>query len=315
MSAETARDALPTLRAAFEATGSGAWLMRAIVACGLDEANGYRLALQLGDDRMCGERHATEARLIDGEVELIDSDWLSLARHRAAGLPLVAVAPYGAIFGGLVAPRRGALRGLTDLPGKRIGVVHAQDKNWLLLRAACRLRHDFDPAEVSCCVTAGSKSALHDALCGGGLDAALLYWHQVPALVAGGAFREVCDLAGLLANFPVPRPQVPTSFFACHEDLSRSAPALLQGFVRSAGAAAARLRADPGLWSRIAGVPAGSWAGAALRRKWLARVGLAWAPEMAARLQELAELMAPPGAPRNALPAGLLAAGLLSRGE
>ncbi|MCK9988056.1 MAG: lipopolysaccharide export system permease protein, partial [Azoarcus sp.] len=88
MSADTWHGALPTLRGAFEATGSGAWLMRAIVACGLDEANGYRLALQLGDDRMRGERHATEARLIDGEVDLIDTDWLSLARHRAAGLPL-----------------------------------------------------------------------------------------------------------------------------------------------------------------------------------------------------------------------------------
>ncbi|NMG00204.1 phosphate/phosphite/phosphonate ABC transporter substrate-binding protein [Aromatoleum toluolicum] len=310
MSADISQDAPPTLRAAFEATGSGAWLMRAIVACGLDEANGYRLALQLGDDRMRGERQATEARLIDGEVDLIDTDWLSLARHRAAGLPLVAAAPYGAIFGGLVARRGSALRSLADLAGKRIGVVHTQDKNWLLLRAACRLRHGFDPAEASHCIAAGSKSALHDALCGGALDAALLYWHQVPALVAGGAFREVCDLAALLAALPVPRPQVPTSFFVCHEALSRTAPALLHGFARSAAAAADRLRADPGLWSRVAGVPAGSWAGAVLRRKWLARVGLPWAPHMADRLQELADLMAPPGAPRHALPAGLLAAGL-----
>ncbi|NMF90713.1 ABC transporter substrate-binding protein [Aromatoleum petrolei] len=315
MSAELSHDALPTLRAAFEATGSGAWLMRAIIACGLDEANGYRLELQLGDDRMRGERHATEARLLAGEVELADTDWLSLARHRASGLPLVAVAPYGAIFGGLVAPRGGVLRGLADLPGKRIGVVHAHDKNWLLLRAACRLRHDFDPAEVSSCVALGSKSALHDALCGGALDAALLYWHQVPALVAAGACREVCDLAGLLASFPVPRPLVPTSFFVCHEALACSAPALVEGFARSAATAVARLRADAGLWSRVARVPAGSWAGAALRRKWLARVGLPWARQMTDRLQELADLMAPSGAPRHALPAGLLAAGLLSRGE
>ncbi|BAL26685.1 ABC transporter substrate-binding protein [Azoarcus sp. KH32C] len=304
-------DALPVLRAAFEATGSGAWLMRAITACGLDHANGYRLELQLGDDRMRGKRQATEARLIDGEVDVIDTDWLSLLRHRAAGLPLVAAAPYGVIFGGLVAPRGSSLRGLADLPGKRIGVVHAEDKNWLLLRAACRRRHGFDPAEVSDCVAAGSKTVLREALRGGELDGALTYWHQVPALVAEGGFREVCDLVELLASFPSRRPPVPTSFFVLHEALLSSAPDLAQGFARSVRDAAARLRTDAGLWSRVSGTPAGTWSSAALRRKWLARVGLPWVPEMAERLQELADLMAPPGGPRHELSAGSLAAGLL----
>lgn len=305
--------ALPTLRAAFETTGSGAWLMRAILACGLDEAHGYRLDLQLGDDRMRGGQHATEARLIEGAVDLIDTDWLSLARHRAAGLPLVAVAPYGAIFGGLVVPRSAPVRGLADLLGRRIGVVHAQDKNWLLLRALCRQRHGFDPADAARCIPAGSKTALLDALRAGDVDAALLYWHQIPALVAGGACREVCDFAASLARFPAARPAVPTSFFVMHAALAQAAPTLVQGFARSVLAAAERLRADAGLWSRVSGVAAGSWAGAALRRKWLARIGLPWAADVPARLHELAELLVPtdPSAPSP----GGFAAGFLIRGE
>jgi NitT/TauT family transport system substrate-binding protein len=302
-------DHLPVLRAAFEATGSGAWLMRAITACGLDEANGYRLELQLGDDHMRGGRQATEARLIDGAVDVIDTDWLSLARHRAAGLPLVAVAPYGAVFGGLVVRRGACVRGLADLPGRRIGVVHAQDKNWLLLRALCRQRHGFDPAADARCVAAGSKTALRDALRDGELDGALLYWHQIPALVADGECREVCDFAASLTRFPASRPAVPTSFFVMREAMLTAAPALAHGFSRSVQAAAGRLRADAFLWSRVSGVAAGTRAGAALRRKWLARIGLPWAADMAARLQELAALLEPSDAP--APPAGALAAGFL----
>lgn len=304
--------ARPTLRAAFEATGSGAWLMRAIAACGLDRAHGYRLELQLGDDRMRGARQATEARLIDGAVDVIDTDWLSLARHRAAGLPLVAVAPYGAIFGGLVVRRGACVRALGDLLGRRIGVVHAQDKNWLLLRALCRQHHGFDPERAAGCVAAGSKTALLERLRGGELDAALLYWHQIPALVASGEYRELCDLAAALTDFPVARPAVPTSFFVMHEALPATAPARVQGFARSVQAAAARLRADPGLWSRVSGVAAGSWAGAALRRKWLARIGLPWSPAMAGRLAELTALLDPAAAAAPANTPGGLAAGFLA---
>jgi NitT/TauT family transport system substrate-binding protein len=310
---------LPTLRAAFEATGSGSWLMRAIVDGGLDRANGYRLVLELGDDRMRGARQATEARLIAGGVDLIDTDWLSLARHRAAGLPLAAAAPYGAIFGGLVAPRDGTLGALADLPGRRIGVVHAQDKNWLLLRAACREQYGFDPAAVAQCVETGSKTALREALHGGRVDGALLYWHQVPALVAGGEFVEVCDLVDLLDGPPGAGRRVPTTFFVFHEATLAAQPELVRGFARSVAAAAARLREDAALWRRVSGHAGdakggeGERAGAALRLKWLARVGLPWAPDMIAALGTLAARLAggTPGAARFELPDGIFAAGFL----
>lgn len=311
MPTEMPDEVLPKLRAAFEATGSGAWLMRAILDCGLDVANGYRLELKLGDDRMRGASHATEARLISGEVDVIDTDWLSLARHRAVGLPLVAAVPYGAIFGGLVVPAAGRLGGLPDLFGARIGVVHVQDKNWLLLRAICRLHHGFDPAEVAQCIETGSKSALLEALRSGRLDAALVYWHQVPALVADGAFREVCDFAALLTSVPAARAPVPTSFFVFHESLLQRLPALGQGFACSVAAAVVRLRTDADFWGRMSGVAPDSPAGATLRLKWLARIGLPWQPGMAGRLRELAGLLTPPDSAQPPCPAGGLAAGFL----
>ncbi|NMG75629.1 ABC transporter substrate-binding protein [Aromatoleum diolicum] len=309
------RGRLPTLRAAFETTGSGCWLMRAILDGGLDRANGYRLALELGDDRMRGGRQATEARLIAGEVDLIDTDWLSLARHRAAGLPLAAAAPYGTIFGGLVAPRDGALRSLADLKGRRIGVVHAQDKNWLLLRAACRQHHDFDPAVHAQCVATGSKTALRQALQDGQVDAALLYWHQVPAQVANGDFVEVCDLVDLLNGLPGGVAAAPSTFFVFRDAMLAAQPELVRAFARSVADAAVRLRADADLWCRVSGV---TWdsddgVGEALRKKWLARIGPPWAPGMTDTLGTLAGLLAglAPGAARFELPGGIFAAGFL----
>ncbi len=294
-------EAPPVLRAAFEASGSGAWLMRTVIECRLDHAHGFRLMLSLGDDRVRGDRQATEARLIGGQVDVIDTDWLSLARHRDAGLPLVAMAPYGAIFGALVARGEDGPDSLEALPGRRIGFVHAADKNWLLLRAACRER-GFDPARDCLPRACGSKSALLAEFAAGRLDAALLYWHQVPSLLARGDARELCDLLELL---PAEGGRaVPSTFFACTEALLAARPEAVAGFARAVDAASTLLRGDASLWQRMSG--AEGRVGDALREKWLARVGLPWHPAMTTALQALARRLAV----RETLPDGLFAAAL-----
>jgi len=277
-------ESYPVLRAAFEATGSGGWIMASMLERKLDRANGFRLDLGLGDDRVQGGLQATEARLAAGAVDVIDTDWLSVARCRRQGLAIAAVAPYGAIFGGLVAPRDGALHSLADLPGRRIGVIHASDKNWLLLRAACRKLHGFDP-EASCRrIDAGSKTRLRQLLLDGEVDGALLFWHQVPALTADGAFAEICDLLELLPA--IDARVMPSSFFVLSDTMLDRQPAVVHGFCRAVAAAIAALRQDASAWQRLANV--GDAVAPALRSKWLARVGLAWKAGMAGELGELA---------------------------
>jgi len=299
MSPEAAPD-LPLLRGGFELTGSGAWLMQTVIGQRLDDLYGFRLELRLGDDRVRAGRQSTEARLIENEVDLIDTDWLSLARYRRTGLPLVAVAPYGAIFGALVAPADGGVVSLADLPGKRIGVVREQDKNWLLLRFACR-ELGFDPARQCTLQACGSKSRLRDELEAGRLDAALVYWHQVPALVAGGRFVEVCDLLDLLP--PGAGRGVPSTFFVCHERLLVEQPEVVHGLAGAIHAAARTLRDDEALWRCVSG--AEPCHAEQLRKRWMARVGLPWTPAMAAELASLALRLE--GKP---LPDGWLAADL-----
>ncbi|HEY3326382.1 MAG TPA: ABC transporter substrate-binding protein [Novimethylophilus sp.] len=301
--------ALPVLRASFEATGSGRWLMQTIVELELDRNNGFELDLALSGDSVKGALQATEARLAAGEVDFIDTDWLSIARCRRAGLHVTGAVPYGAIFGGMVAPNAGELRTLADLPGMTIGVVRRQDKNWLLLRAYCKAALGFDPALVCQLVEAGSKSALHELLYGGELDAALLFWHQVPALVAGGDFFEVCDLLDLLPELGVRC--VPSTFFVFQDALVAAHPELVRGFAAALRAAYRVLHADADAWQQATNCHRPDWQ--ALRGKWLSRMQPYWQPGMAADLAKLTNYLGAFDAEAqfNGLPEGTLSASFL----
>lgn len=309
MRPEAERAALPVLRASFEASGSGRWLMQTIVARGYDAQHGFRLQLSLSDDRVKGGLQATEARLAAGEVDFIDTDWLSIARSRRAGIPITGAVPYGAIFGGLVAPEAGGLRHLADLPGSTIGVVRRQDKNWMLLRAYCEQSLGFDPAAVCRLVEAGSKSALRELLENADVDAALLFWHQVPALVGGGDYIEVCDMLNLLADLGVSR--VPSTFFVFQEALVEARPELVRGFGAALRDAHALLHADVDAWQEATHCHRPDWQ--ALRSKWLMRMQPCWQPGMAADLGRLTEFLSAfdTEARFNGLPEGTLSASLL----
>lgn len=296
------------MRASFEATGSGRWLMQTIVGAGLDKANGFRLDLKLSDDSVKGTLQATEARLAAGEVDFIDTDWLSIARCRRAGLKVTGAVPYGAIFGGLVAPTSGKVQSLADLPGCRIGVVRRLDKNWLLLRAACKATQGFDPEQACELVEAGSKSALRERLSSGELDAALLFWHQIPALVGSGEFREVCDMLDLLPSLDVA--EVPSTFFVFRDELVEAHPELVRGFARALRAAERLLREDAAAWQQATGNHSPD--GPALRAKWLSRVKSGWQAGMAEELKKLAKCLCAfqAGTEFDGLPEGTLSAAL-----
>ncbi len=294
---------VPVLRAGFEASGSGRWLMQTIVLHALDQANGFRLQVQLADDQMRAGLQATESCLATATADVVDTDWLSIARCRRKGISLVAAVPYGAIFGGLLTPL-GRYTTLSELPGRRIGVIHPQDKNWLLLRAACRVLHDFDPEDACDRVDTGSKTALQEQLVNGSLDGALLYWHQIPALVASGQFVEVCDLLDMLPVLGV-RP-VPSTFFVFSNALLEAQPDLVQGFALAVSAAVRLLRADLPVWCAVTGLSANQADTQALRAKWLARISAGWDSTMQTDLHTLARCLG-----ETDIPEGVFAPGFL----
>ena len=73
---------LGSLRAAFEATGSPSWVMQVIREQGFDRRHGFHLDLMQSGDRGSATAQATQGALAAGEADLIDTDWISIARSR-----------------------------------------------------------------------------------------------------------------------------------------------------------------------------------------------------------------------------------------
>ncbi len=265
------------LRVAFERSGSPGWIMRLIAERGLDERHGFSLEILWWGDRMQQRLQATEAALFAGEADLIDTDWLSLAAHGRQGRSAVAIYPYGRIFGGLVVPAASPITELAQLTGRRLGVVHAGDKNWTITRRCLRAQCGDAVADGVVLVETGSKSVLREQLRDGPLDAALLYWHQVPEAVADGQCRLLHDVLELAARLV---PEVPpTTYFVTRESFAASRPELCAGFCAAYREAVDMLRTEPGAWQRIHDECHGELSAAGLsllRRSWAARVCDGW---------------------------------------
>lgn len=242
--------ALGSLRAAFEATGSPSWVMHVIRKCRLDHRYGFSLDLALGGDTGSTRVQATQQVLADGRADLIDTDWLSIARSRVSGTPLTAVFPYGRIMGGVVTATSANIDTLAQLNGRSVGVIRASDKNWAIVRAVCGLRHGFDPHEHAHVAEALSKSMLVDWLQSGRVDAAVLPWHLVPRLTAGKRFRQLCDVLDLLADLGIP--PVPTTFFAVRPEFAAARRELLAAFIAAYCEAVSLMLADEDVWREAA---------------------------------------------------------------
>jgi len=259
------------LRAAFESSGSPSWIMRAIRAQAFDRRHGFDLELVLGGDVGDRRAQATQHVLAQGRADLIDTDWLSIARSQDTDAPLKAIFPYGKIVGALVAASASGIQHLADLRGRRVGVIRASDKNWFVARAACRKRHGFDPQGDAQVAEAFSKTTLLRWLEAGEVEVAALPWHLAPRLTASGKFRLLCDVLDLLDELGAPC--VPTTFFATRPEFAASHPALIAGFIGAYRDAVAFLRADENAWREAAAQPGDDAAVlAALRAAWLRRI-------------------------------------------
>ena len=266
------------LRAAFEATGSPRWIMHTISQFGLDAKHGFRLDVDFTDDVVKGALQSTEAALAAGAVDLIDTDWLSIARARSEGMKIAAAFPYGRIMGAIVVPRDSAIGGLGDLRGKRIGVVRRADKNWIVTRAVCLRRHGFDVQAEASLHESLSKTALVGDLESGRVDAALLFWHLIPRLTASHRYRQVVDVLDLLPDLGVGR--IPTTFFAFRDAFIAANPGLVRAFAAAFREAVALMRARDDVWAEISRTFLGAGAAAflpALREKWDSRIATTWA--------------------------------------
>ncbi len=242
------RAPLPTLRAAFERTGSPAWVMRYIQEAGLDRAAGFRLQVDYQDDHLQRRGFATEAALQAGDVDFIDTDWLSVARFRTQGMALSAVYPYGRILGGLLLRPGLPATDLPALQGCTLGVVSRRDKNLFLANAYAQTQHAFNLRRQTRLREAGSKTRLAEWLLNSEVDAALVYWHQAPALQRQGC-HLLLDMPDVLTALGFPA--MPTTFFVFNDHFIATQRDRVRAFVQAYDRAVNALSADRAAWAAI----------------------------------------------------------------
>jgi NitT/TauT family transport system substrate-binding protein len=242
---------LPTMRARFEHNGSPRYLLYTIKRFGFDHDHGFHLDVQLVSDALEDGIETVEAQLQEGHADLIDIDYISIARERAEGADIVAFHPYGRTVGGLVAPEDSDIDGLEDLSGKRIGVVRRLDKNWILTRAACREFHDFDPDETATPVEAGSKVELTRMIEEGEVDAGFQFWQIIPEITETGPFENVMPVSELVQRLSETDDKLPLAAFLTSGEYLDEQRETVRAFADAYRDAVDKLVEDDEIWEEI----------------------------------------------------------------
>src|SRR5690606_35680969 len=109
------------------------WELDTIAKNSIDHKFGLNLKVQY----FAGEDTAAIA-LRAGEIDVIVSDWLEVARARTTGDDLT-FKPFSSTTGALLVAGNSPVQKLSDLKGKKIAVAGGKfDKNWIILQALAK---------------------------------------------------------------------------------------------------------------------------------------------------------------------------------
>lgn len=233
----------PTVTVAVLKFGTVNWALDVIRERHLDRDAGFELKMV-----ELASGGAAQIALQSGSVDVIASDWLWVARQRAAGADLSFV-PRSAAVGALMVPADSPIRGIADLKGKRIGIAGSPiDKSWLLLRALARDRFAIDLATEATPVYA-APPLLNQKIATGELDAVLNYWPYAARLEARG-MRPVIGVEAMMAQLGLST-TVPAVGYVFHQGWAEAHGEALKGFIAASEKADALLASDDAEWERL----------------------------------------------------------------
>ncbi|SLN25395.1 NMT1/THI5 like protein [Aquimixticola soesokkakensis] len=241
--ADTVAGDMPKLRAALQMSGTVAWEVDTIRHNGFDTANGF--ALEVMD---VAGKAASDVALQAGEVDMIVSDWLWVARQRAQGQDLVFL-PYSKAVGGIYVPADSPAQSLGDLAGGKIGIAGGPlDKSWLILRAFADQQSGFDLAGQTEQVF-GAPPLIFKAATGGELDGAINFWHFGAKMEASGMrlLMSVSQAALALGLDP----ETPLLGYVVRGEVLRDHPEIVAGMAAASRQAKELLRNDSAAWERL----------------------------------------------------------------
>ena len=232
-----------TIRAAVQESGTVNWELDTIKHYGLDIENGFTLDVQgmAGGD-------AAQIAFQGGAVNMIVSDWIWVARQRAAGEDFIFI-PYSRAVGGMLVPEGSTAQTLEDMKGKKVGIAGGQlDKSWIILRAYAQQEYGFDLAAETEQVF-GAPPLIMNAGTTGEVDGAINFWHFIAKMKAAG-MRELISVDTAAAVLGLD-PATPLLGYVMRGDMLRDHPELVAGMAKASIAAKAKLASDPAAWDRL----------------------------------------------------------------
>ncbi len=234
---------MPVLKAGVRASGTVNWELDTIRHYGLDTQNGF--ALEVSD--LAGGP-ATQVAFQGGEVDVIVSDWLWVARQRAAGQDFVFI-PYSKAVGGVMVPNGSDVQSLADLAGGKIGIAGGPvDKSWLILRAYAQQEYGLDLAAETEQVF-GAPPLIFQSALSGEVDGAINFWHFMAKMEAAG-MRQVISVSEAAQALGLD-PETPLLGYVVRGETLRENPDLIEGFAKASRAAKDLLASDPAAWERL----------------------------------------------------------------
>ncbi|KAG1715110.1 hypothetical protein GQR58_000063 [Nymphon striatum] len=183
-----------------------------------------------------------------GEADVIVSDWLWVARQRAAGKDYVFI-PYSKAVGGVMVPAGSAAESLADLKGGKIGIAGGPlDKSWLILQAYAQKNHGVDLAADTEQVF-GAPPLIFKTALQGELDGAINFWHFMAKMDASG-MRKLVDVSDAASDLGLD-PETPLLGYVVKGELVASNPELVNGLATASRAAKDMLASDDAEWDRL----------------------------------------------------------------
>jgi NitT/TauT family transport system substrate-binding protein len=232
-----------TVKVALQLSGTVNWEVDTIRHFGFDAENGF--TFEVTD---VAGAPAAEIALLAGDVDVIVSDWLWVARERAAGRDMVFI-PYSRAVGALMVPADSPARTLSDLRGKAIGIAGGPiDKSWLILRAYAQRVEHFDLAAETTQVF-GAPPLIYKAALGGELAAAVNFWNFDARMKAAGMkpLIEIDDAAEALGLDP----GTPLLGYVVRGEVLKANPGLAGRIAAASRKAKQKLAAEPLAWERL----------------------------------------------------------------
>lgn len=231
------------LRIATQVSGTVNWELTTIASHGLDKSNGFTMIIQ---DVAAGP--AAQLAFQAGEADVIVSDWLWVARKRAAGQDYVFI-PYSRAVGALHVPGDSSAKSLSDLKGAKIGIAGGPiDKSWLILRAYAQQEEGFDLGAGTEQVF-GAAPLIFETAVSGELDAAVNFWHFGAKMEAAG-MRPLITVAEAAEKLGLD-PETPLLGYVVRGEMLRKNPELVEGLAAASRGAKEVLAKDEAAWDAL----------------------------------------------------------------